>query len=158
MSLRTTAERSHWVFWCADGYYYIGDFDGYEFSVRQGKREAYGTKLPYAAQTWSGTGKRVISLAWLRTANEGKLYTGMMAIPRELSLVRRGGELAMKLSLPEEIAGRFCPVPEQALVPQSAADEAAKNLPADVKRLTYRGEKETPVIFKFSWPGESLAR
>lgn len=149
--------EKHWVFWCADGYYYIGDFDGYEFSVRQGKREAYGTKLPYAAQTWSGTGKRVISLAWLRTANEGKLYTGMMAIPRELSLVRRGGELAMKLSLPEEIAGRFCPVPEQALVPQSAADEAAKNLPADVKRLTYRGEKETPAIFKFSWPGESLA-
>ena len=76
-----------WVFWCADGYYFLGDFDGYEFKTDGVKQEAYRTKLPYAAQTFWGT-EDVITIPWLRTQNKGKLYTGVMGIPRMLTLAR----------------------------------------------------------------------
>lgn len=76
-----------WVFWCADGYYFLGEFDGYEFKTDGVKHEAYRTKLPYAAQTIWGT-EDVITIPWLRTKNKGKLYTGVMGLPRQLTLAR----------------------------------------------------------------------
>lgn len=86
-----------WVFWSADGFYYIGTFDGYSFTVEEDRKEAYKAPLPYAAQTYSGVEDRVISVAWLRTRHEGHLYTGAMALPRELSLkkTQKGYELAL---------------------------------------------------------------
>ena len=86
-----------WVFTSADGFYYFGDFDGYSFSTDGVQRKAYMTRLPYAAQTYSNTPGRVISIPWLRTRNVGKLYTGMMGIPRELSAVKRNGEKLLSL-------------------------------------------------------------
>ncbi len=80
-------ELNKWVFWSADGYYCLGDFDGYTFKPTSDLLEAYSTSLPYAAQTFSGIKDRIISLAWLRTKNENKLYTGAMTIPKELSLI-----------------------------------------------------------------------
>lgn len=88
-----------WVFTSADGFYYIGTFDGWRFQTDGVRRDAYLTKLPYAAQTYSNTKGRVISLPWLRTQNAGKLYTGMMGIPRELKLVKRNSEVTLS-SLP----------------------------------------------------------
>ncbi|MDO5136574.1 MAG: glycoside hydrolase family 32 protein [Eubacteriales bacterium] len=79
-----------WVFTSADGFYYLGDFDGYTFCTDKVRRLAYQTPLPYAAQTCSGAEGRVVSIAWLRTKNPGQLYTGMMSIPRELTLVKQG--------------------------------------------------------------------
>ena len=55
-----------WVFWSADGYYFLGEFDGYEFKTDGVKLEAYRTKIPYAAQTFWGT-EDVITIPWLRT-------------------------------------------------------------------------------------------
>lgn len=84
-----------WVFWCADGYYYLGDFDGYTFTKTSGKMQAYATKLPYAAQTCWGE-ERVISIPWLRTSNEGSTYTSVMGVPRELSLAKLDGALRLR--------------------------------------------------------------
>ena len=76
-----------WVFYSADGYYFTGDFDGYEFKPDSIRRKAWKTALPYAAQTIWGT-EDVILIPWLRTKNKNKLYTGAMGLPRKLSLVK----------------------------------------------------------------------
>ncbi|WP_167957273.1 glycoside hydrolase family 32 protein [Anaerosporobacter faecicola] len=76
-----------WVFWCADGFYYVGDFDGFTFTLEQGKRCGYQTHLPYAAQTIAGVIDRMISIPWLRAKFLDRPYTGAMGIPRELGLL-----------------------------------------------------------------------
>lgn len=84
-------EGSHeyrWIFWSADGFYYIGDFDGESFRSDNVRLEAYGNKLPYAAQTYAGVSDRVISVPWLRTRNQDKNYHGMMGLPREMTIRR----------------------------------------------------------------------
>lgn len=86
--LTSEAGETCWFFWTADGFYYAGDFNGYQFAVFQEKHTAYFTKLPYAAQTYSNTGSRVISIPWLRTKNGGENFTGMYGIPVELSFER----------------------------------------------------------------------
>ncbi len=84
--LKNEKGEERWIFWAADGYYFIGDFNGYEFTSRTEKLNAYSTKLAYAAQTYSNTEGRIISQSWLRTQNHGTNYTGVMAIPVCLSL------------------------------------------------------------------------
>ncbi|BCN32675.1 glycoside hydrolase family 32 protein [Anaeromicropila herbilytica] len=79
--------EKHWVFWCADGYYYIGEFDGYTFHQVEERKLGYSNSLPYAAQTISGVNNRVITIPWLRTKFVNRLYTGAMGIPRELKLI-----------------------------------------------------------------------
>lgn len=92
---------SKWMFETADGYYFLGDFDGSQF-ITDGKRcEAYLTKLPYAAQTMNGT-ERVITIPWMRTQNENKNYTGMMGIPRQLTLVKRKQKYILRQKLIDE--------------------------------------------------------
>lgn len=91
-----------WIFWSADGYYFPGDFDGYRFVSDGGRREAYLTKLPYAAQTYAGINDRVVSVSWLRTVNREKTYRGVMALPRELSLVKTGQGYVLKQALVRE--------------------------------------------------------
>ncbi|UWO23228.1 glycoside hydrolase family 32 protein [Marvinbryantia formatexigens] len=86
-----------WVFMSADGFYYLGQFDGYHFRTDGVQKKAYITGLPYAAQTYSGTADRIISVPWLRTHNAGKLYTGMMGLPRELHLEKRGEDIRLAL-------------------------------------------------------------
>lgn len=51
-------------------------------------RKLYADEIPYAAQSFSGTGERVISMAWLRLENRGEPYTGAMSVAREFSLGR----------------------------------------------------------------------
>lgn len=112
----------HWVFWSADGFYFLGDFDGKVFTARQGRREAYGTRLPYAAQTYSGVKGRTVSVAWLRTRQEGRPYRGAMALPRELSLaeVPPVGAGRKKMALP---AG---PVGIEKVAPPAGSGEPEK--------------------------------
>lgn len=78
---------SKWMFWSADGFYFLGNFDGYKFETDNVKHMAYCTKVPYAAQTWWGT-EDVITIPWLRTSNKGKMYTGAMGIPRKMTLAQ----------------------------------------------------------------------
>ena len=91
-----------WIFWSADGYYRIGDFDGYGFHAETEVLAGYDTKLGYAAQTFAGVEDRVISMTWLRTQQDAGGFRGMMAIPTELSL--KDGPDGLRLC--------FCPVRE----------------------------------------------
>lgn len=84
-----------WMFWSADGFYFLGDFDGFEFKTDGEKHFGYKTSLPYAAQTYWGT-EDVITVPWLRTKNKGKLYTGGMGIPRKLTLAQTENGLSLR--------------------------------------------------------------
>ena len=96
------SEEKKWVFWSADGYYMVGNFDGYRFTPESEVQMAYATRLPYAAQTYAGISDRVISVAWLRLKNDRGNYRGVMALPAELSLVKDKKGYHIK----------FCPVKE----------------------------------------------
>lgn len=84
-----------WVFWSADGYYYLGAFDGEYYHTDCVRHLAYRTALPYAAQTWSGTAPRVLSIPWMRTKNPGRSFTGLYGVPREFSLVQTSAGLTL---------------------------------------------------------------
>jgi len=86
---------SKWMLLTADGYYYLGDFDGQHFTTDYVRHEAFSTKLPYAAQTFYGT-DQVIMIPWLRTKNPGQIYRGMMGIPRILTLTKENDEFILQ--------------------------------------------------------------
>lgn len=95
------SDQYRWVFWSADGYYFVGTFDGYQFVPETERLCAYaetGSRIPYAAQTFSGLEGRTISVSWLRLPNRQKPYTGAMSIPCELSLART--EKGLRLRMP----------------------------------------------------------
>jgi len=86
---------SKWMLLTADGYYYLGDFDGQHFTTDYVRHEAFSTKLPYAAQTFYGTDP-VIMIPWLRTKNPGQIYRGMMGIPRILTLTKENEDFILQ--------------------------------------------------------------
>ncbi len=104
-----------YVFWAADGSYYVGSFDGYCFRQEQERKHAYlktpggslpGNTLSYAAQSYYGIPGRIISVSWLRTRSIADTTTGVMSLPRELSLVKKGTEYLLRSTLPKEISDK----------------------------------------------------
>lgn len=92
---------SKWMFWGADGYYFLGDFDGTRFEMEGGRHAAWQSMLPYAAQSFWGT-ERVLMIPWLRTADQNKPYTGSMGIPRQLTLVKKGEDYCLRQKIADE--------------------------------------------------------
>ncbi len=74
-------EEYCWFFWTACGKHFAGEFDGYTFKSHGQAARAHLTDLPYASQTWSNTGGRLISIPWLRLKNDGRNFTSAMGIP-----------------------------------------------------------------------------
>lgn len=110
-----------WVFWSADGFYFVGDFDGSEFKTDGVRHSAYQTLIPYAAQTFWGTERKII-VPWLRTHNKGKLYTGLMGVPRQLTLVSKDAGWVLRQKYIDEYENNR----ELMLETESAADYAQK--------------------------------
>ncbi len=96
-----------WVFWSADGYYLVGQFDGYRFLPETKVLTAYDTITAYAAQTYAGVKDRVISIAWLRTGNDRGNFRGMMSVPSELSLVKQEDGYRIRFRPVREIRNHF---------------------------------------------------
>lgn len=96
-----------WVFWSADGYYMVGEFDGCRFTPETEVLAAYSTSLCYAAQTFAGMEGRTVSVAWLRTKSDRGNFRGMMSIPTELSLVKQGNSWKMCFRPVRELWRRF---------------------------------------------------
>ncbi len=113
--LQTKEGILKWVFWCADGYYFLGEFDGFRFETDGIRKEAYASKVPYAAQTISNVTNRRISVPWLRTKCFESRYTGLMGIPREFSLIHKGEDLFLGQSIVEEVKEAFSLVIESGL-------------------------------------------
>lgn len=102
LSVDNAIGEKKWVFWSADGYYLVGRFDGYQFTPESEVLCAYSTFLAYAAQTYAGVEDRVISVAWLRLANDRGNYRGIMSIPTELSLFKTNSKYQLRFHLPKE--------------------------------------------------------
>lgn len=84
--------KDPWMFWSADGFYYWGEFDGYEFKSDFVEHHAFWGKNIYATQSYSGINDRIVVVSWLRFKNRnGLCYQGAMGLPREYTC-RRGGE------------------------------------------------------------------
>ena len=130
---------SQWMFWCADGYYYWGDFDGYEFHTDGVRHKAYLSKIPYAAQTYSGVENRIISVSWLRFPNDGTLYTGAMGIPREFTCRSTGHGYTLVQKEVEELQKLWKPV---TAISQDAVYKAVLTMKKDepsISRLKING-------------------
>lgn len=97
------AGEKKWIFWSADGYYLVGSFDGYRFTPESEVLCAYSTGIPYAAQTYAGVEDRIISVAWLRLANDRGNYRGLMSVPTELSLSKTHNGYQLRFRLPREL-------------------------------------------------------
>ena len=103
-------KKKKWVFWSADGYYMIGEFDGHLFKSESKRLCTYAatredvTKFedmrryrPYAAQTFSGLGDRILQLAWIVSQKEERNYRGQFSIPIEIRLMntKKGERLSL---------------------------------------------------------------
>jgi len=84
------AGNKKWVFWCANGKYLIGTFDGRTFRPESDLlRTDYGSNF-YAAQTWSdipASDGRRIQVAWMaRGKYPGMPFNQQMNFPTEVTL------------------------------------------------------------------------
>lgn len=104
------SDEYKWVFWAADGSYYVGEFDGYTFTQTQGRKIAYekiyenGEEKPspaYAAQTYFGVGDKVMSVPWLKTECVAEQTTGVLGLPRYFSLKETKEGYVLRQVLPE---------------------------------------------------------
>ncbi len=86
-----------WILMQADGNYYIGAFDGSIFTPDSELQNAYGTYLPYAAQTFNKPDDRVIHVAFLRVESKNCTYTNTMSLPREMAFIRKDGGYTLQL-------------------------------------------------------------
>ena len=131
-----------WVFWSADGYYVIGDFDGYTFKAESSVQNAYSSKLPYAAQSFSGIEGRVVNTAWLRLKNVRGHYCGLMSIPTELALKKT------------DKSYRMCFRPVRELESYRGKENSLETDP-EVIQLNLQGR---PVQIDFSWDAPEEGR
>ena len=100
------SDRTCWIFWTADGFYFPGTFDGFRFVQTAEPGRAFACEVPYAAQTFSGVSGRVISVSWLRISPRGKPYSGIMSVPSVLSLADTQNGLKLRLALPDELVSK----------------------------------------------------
>ncbi len=81
--------NTRWVFWGANGNYFIGSFDGRTFVPETEMQCVYSGGNAYAAQTFSDIpaedGRR-IQIAWLRQDTPEMPFNQMMSFPVELTL------------------------------------------------------------------------
>lgn len=130
-SLQDEHSNKKWVFWSADGYYVVGNFDGWRFTPETPLQMAYSTKLPYAAQSFANVNDRIINIAWLRMDNCRGNYRGLMSLPLELSLVEKDGTWKIKLEPVHEL--QACCGPMQHLGKESTPAQLQLNgVPLDV--------------------------
>ncbi len=86
---------SKWVVYDADGKYYIGDFDGKEFTIEQGLREFDHGGDFYASQTFSNVPEedgRRIQIGWFQVATPFMPFNQSMTFPTELKLIKSDNE------------------------------------------------------------------
>ena len=129
---------SKWVFWSADGFYVTGDFDGYRFTPDSQVQRGYATSLPYAAQTYSGTPGRTVSVAWLRTQSDVGWRCGMLSFPAELTLRDTDGGARLCVKPARELWQRFAKACEY------APEGGELRVPADGTALVFTLRADAP--------------
>ena len=146
------SEEQKWVFWAADGSYYMGEFDGYSFTQTLERKLAYESRvendehkssLAYAAQTYFGVGERVMSVPWLRTECVEEQITGVMGLPRYFSLIKKDEEYVLCQELPDFVREGLERKQLEELVTECRLDVEYS---PDKATLTIRSAKRTIVL------------
>src|SRR5690625_3921087 len=97
---------SKWVVYDADGKYYIGDFNGKEFTIEQGLREFDHGGDFYASQTFSNVPEedgRRIQIGWFQTTTPFMPFNQSMTFPTELKLIKSDNEYILAPTPVKEI-------------------------------------------------------
>ena len=81
-------KRMKWIFWGANGNYFVGDFDGTTFHPTTPILHSHHGNTGYAAQTYSNAPKgRRIQISWFRDSNFPNCdWNQQMGLPNALSL------------------------------------------------------------------------
>ena len=91
--------KTRWVLCCSSRGYYVGEFDGVNFTPETPYLDMTIASDAYASIPFTGTGKRVVMIHWLNnwafSGAEGK-WNGSMSIPVELELVKTGDSYSLK--------------------------------------------------------------
>lgn len=127
-----------WAFLTASGAYRLGSFDGYRFEPVTGIKNLYANKVPFAAQTWSNTGERVLSVAWLREIwDMGTPWTGAMSLVREYTLDEKDGEPYIRQSFAGGETAGVRTLPDGGTVAEDVFGDRyiRESLPADGEKL-----------------------
>lgn len=132
-----------WVLLSADGYYIVGEFDGYCFEPLQERKEAYKTSVPYAAQTFVGTKERIM-IKWLRTWNQGENFTGCMSLPVELSLKKEQGEYLLCQQFVKNYVSQKKKVLEFKVEENGTIPEQAREDALEVELIWQQSDSLTP--------------
>ncbi len=85
-----------WVIMGASDFYLVGKFTENGFEQLSNEKRLSVAGVNYAAQSFSGTGERVVRVYWQRTKFPTPKVTQQMGIPVEISLVKDGGEYYLK--------------------------------------------------------------
>lgn len=96
LAVENTVDETKYALIAADGFYQIGNFDGYKFQAETEMLTGYQTNLGYAAQSYYKFDNRRILVPWLRTADVSQMYHGMMGLPTELSIGKEECGLRLK--------------------------------------------------------------
>lgn len=80
----------------ARDYYLVGRFSENGYVPIGSEKHLSCAGVNYAAQSFSGTGERVIRVYWQRTKFPTPRVTQQMSIPVEMSLVKEDGEYFLK--------------------------------------------------------------
>ena len=94
-------------FTAADGQYKEADFDGQRLLPKKENHFLFLTSLPYATQSYSGTGGDTIIIPWLRTKNENRPTRGVMGLPRVLGLAEKNGTSFIRKDPPSGFYDHF---------------------------------------------------
>ena len=88
IALDSDAANKKWIVWDASGKYFIGLFDGKQFTPESGPFTLDGSGNFYAAQTWSNApDDRRIAITWIRDGKfPGMPFNQQLGIPSELKL------------------------------------------------------------------------
>lgn len=92
-----------WVLMGARDYYLVGKFTENGYVTVGSEKHLSVAGINYAAQTFSGTGNRIIKVYWQRTKFPTPRITQQMGIPVELDLVLDNGEYYIKALPVKEI-------------------------------------------------------
>ncbi|MBO4374885.1 MAG: glycoside hydrolase family 32 protein [Lachnospiraceae bacterium] len=103
VEISDTSGNRRWALLSADGYYYMGKFDGFKFRFEGVMRGLYDDRTPYAGQTFSNVKGRTVAMSWLRVPNSGERFTGYLSLPRELSLDRDENGYYIRQSFAREL-------------------------------------------------------
>jgi sucrose-6-phosphate hydrolase SacC (GH32 family) len=83
------AKETRWVFYGGNGHYFIGHFDGTQFTAESAPLVLHHGDSWYASQTYSDIpredGRRIL-IPWAQIATPGMPFNQMMGIPVELQL------------------------------------------------------------------------